>query len=108
MYMLRNLYRSKAHLNIGKSFVGTKYVKTVNCHSATMCLNRRCNFLKVDIKTAHVHHYRESCQRRVKKNDTCLKYKQNRVFDNALLTFHFEKFIQRCNTTISQLKLSVL
>ena len=85
MYMLRKLYRSKAHLK-GKSFIRTKYVKTVNCHIARECLNRRCKFQDVDVEAAHVHHYRKSCQRMV-EDDTCLRYKQNLVFDNTLLKF---------------------
>ena len=85
MYMLRNLHRSKAHLK-GKSFIRTKYVKTVNCHIARECLNRRCKFQDVDVEAAHVHHYRKSCQRMV-EDDTCLRYKQNLVFDNTLLKF---------------------
>ena len=104
MHMLRHLYRSKAHTK-GKSFVGTKYVKTVGFHRARKCLDGSCRSQKVYPELALVHHYRKGCQRKF-NDDECSKLQDDLVFDNELLTFQ-EKLIQRCNTTISQLKLSV-
>ena len=104
MHMLRHLYRSNA-LTKGKYFVGTKYVKTVSFHTAKQCLDGHCKYQNVDPELALLHHYRKGCQRRF-SDDECSKMQKDLVFDNALLTFQ-EKLMQRCNTTISQLKLSV-
>ena len=86
--------------------MATEYVKSVGCHYATNCLeNEKCARKKVKSNIAHVHHYRNGCQKFVaaKCNDT---YQSDLVKDTILWEFK-EKISFNCLQTINLLNLTI-
>ena len=109
MHMLRHVYRSKTHSPFGKgvkSIHNTDHVKLVLQHYPFECLDNQCyeSIVNVSVQVAHLHHYRQGCQRFTSEKECNEDYKKVVVKDTTLLKFK-QQLLDQSIETLSQLGL---
>lgn len=102
-HMLQHVYRSKLYTKVGyyvKGFHLVDRIIALHNHFPISCFGG-CQHLDIDLKLAHLQHYRRDCASGV---SNCNEMKSDSVLDKRIWNYK-EQLIENCLETLNKLNL---